>query len=62
MKGFKVEITETLQKTITIIANDESEAIEIAKRLYSNEEIILDDSNYIDTEYNIIGEDDLYGI
>ncbi len=54
MKEFKVEITETLQKTITIIAKDESAAIEEAKSLYRDEEIVLDDSNYIDTEYNIV--------
>lgn len=54
MKKFKVEITETLQKTITIIAENEEAAIEEAKSLYHDEEIVLDDSNYIDTEYNII--------
>jgi hypothetical protein len=54
MKEFKVEITETLQKTITIIASSESAAIEEAKSLYRDEVVVLDDSNYIDTEYNIV--------
>ena len=54
MKEFKVEITETLQKTITIIASSESAAIEEAKSLYRDEKIVLDDSNYIDTEYKIV--------
>lgn len=54
MKKFKVEITETLQKTITIIAENESAAIEEAKSLYYDEEIILDDNAYIDTEYKIV--------
>ncbi len=54
MKEFKVEITETLRKTITIIASSKAAAIEEAKSLYHDEEIVLDDSNYIDTEFNII--------
>lgn len=58
MKEFKVEITETLQKTITIIAENEESAIEEAKSLYRDEEIVLDDSNYIDTEYNIVESED----
>lgn len=58
MKEFKVEITETLQKTITIIASSESAAIEEAKSLYRDEEIVLDDSNYIDTEYKIVESED----
>ena len=54
MKEFKVEITETLQKTITIIASSKAAAIEEAKSLYRDEVVALDDSNYIDTEFNII--------
>ncbi len=58
MKEFKVEITETLQKTITIIAENEEAAIEEAKSLYYDEEIVLDDSAYIDTEYSIVESED----
>lgn len=51
---YKVEITETLQKTIEIEAKDEMEAILKIKDLYNKEEIILDDSSYIDTEFKIL--------
>ena len=51
---YKVEITETLQKTIEVEASDESEAILIVKNLYRKEEIILDDTSYIDTEFAVI--------
>lgn len=54
MKEYNVEITETLQKTITIMAESEEDAIEKAKESYYAEEIVLDDSAYIDTEYNIV--------
>ena len=58
MKEFKVEITETLQKTITIIASSEVAALEDAHSLYRDEEIVLDDSNYIDTKFKIIESED----
>ena len=58
MKEFKVEITETLQKTITIMAENETDAIEKAKESYYAEEIVLDDSAYIETEYNIVESED----
>ena len=51
---YKVEITETLQKTIEVEASDENEAILIVKNLYRKEEIILDDTSYIDTEFTVI--------
>ena len=54
MKEFKVEITETLQKTITIIADNEIAALEEAHSLYLDEEIVLDDSNYIETDFEIV--------
>ena len=54
MKEYNVEITETLQKTITIMAESEEDAIEKVKEEYYAEEIVLDDSAYIDTEYKIV--------
>lgn len=54
MKEFKVEITETLQRTITIIAKDENAAINEAKDLYFDEEVVLDSNDYIDTDFEIV--------
>lgn len=51
---FKVEITETLQKTIEVEADDRADAIILVRRKYRNEEIILDDTSYIDTEFHIL--------
>ena len=52
--NFKVEITETLQKIVEIDADNEEAAIKMAKHLYRNEEIVLDYSDYVDTEIDII--------
>lgn len=51
---FKVEITETLQKTYAIEASSASEAISAVKEKYYNQDIVLDDNDYIATEYNIV--------
>ncbi len=51
---YKIEFTETLQKTIEIEACSDVEAIRLAKEKYYNEEIILDETNFIDVEINII--------
>ena len=50
----KVEITETLQKTIEVDAEDIEEALLIVKRKYRNSEVVLDDTSFIDTEFKVV--------
>lgn len=56
MKKYLVEITETLQKQITITANSREEAKQKVKEKYRNEEIVLDESDYVDTEFEVLKE------
>uniref|UniRef100_UPI00402AA3B8 DpnD/PcfM family protein n=1 Tax=Thomasclavelia ramosa TaxID=1547 RepID=UPI00402AA3B8 len=56
MKKYLVEITETLQKQITINANSREEAEQKVRDKYKNEEIVLDESDYIDTEFTVLKE------
>ncbi len=56
MKKYLVEITETLQKQITITANSREEAEQKVKEKYRNEEIVLDESDYVDTEIEVLKE------
>ena len=51
---YKVEITEMLQKIIEVEASSEEEAYKLIKQKYINEEIVLDDTNYIETKINVI--------
>ena len=51
---YKIEITEILQKTVEVEANDLNEALYLIKNKYKNEEIILDDTNYIETEFKVV--------
>lgn len=54
MAKFKVEITETYQKLETVEAQDEGDAIKKLKEKYRNEELILNEENYITTEFEVI--------
>lgn len=54
--NYKVEIKETLSRIINLEADSEEEAILKAKTEYKNQNIILDDNDYIDTEINIYEE------
>ena len=51
---YQVEIMEILQRIVSIDADDESMAITAVKQLYRAEEIVLDSSDYIDTEFEIL--------
>jgi hypothetical protein len=52
MKTFEFEIKEFLSRIIEVKANTEDEALEKVKEMYQKEEIILDSSDYVDTEIN----------
>jgi len=61
MKKYKIEITETLQKVIEVNAKNEEEAYEQVKKMYKNEEIVLDSSDL--NEYlirNVLSLEDEY--
>lgn len=48
-KSFDIEITEVLQKTISVEAKNLSEAMENVKEMYDNQEIVLTSEDYIST-------------
>lgn len=51
MRTFKIEISETLSRIIEVESDSVEEAITLVDEMYKSEEIILDDSNYI--EYSV---------
>lgn len=53
VKEYKVCITETLQKVVTVEAEDEADAIRKVHDMYRNEEVILYPEDYMDTEFDI---------
>ena len=56
MKKYLMEITETLQKQITITASSREEAEQKVKEKYRNEEIVLDENDYVDTVFIVLKE------
>ena len=50
MRLFKFEIKELLSKTVEVKANKENEAYFKVKEMYQKEKIVLDSSNYVDTD------------
>jgi len=52
MKTFEFEIQEVLSRNIEIKARTEDEAFQKVKEMYQKEEIVLDSSDYVDTEIN----------
>lgn len=53
MPKYTVEITETLQKQITIEATSKLEAYITAKLMYRNGEVVLDSDHHVDTKFEV---------
>lgn len=56
---FIIEITETLQKRITVEAGSSGEAEAIVKNQYQNCEIVLNADNCIDSKITCISGEDI---
>lgn len=54
MKIYKIEITETLQKTIEVEADNAKDALHKVTKMYENEESILDYNNFVDVSFKSI--------
>lgn len=52
-KTYKVTVTETLQRTITVNAEDELDAVQKVQNMYNNEEIVLDSEDHINTDIDV---------
>lgn len=56
MKEFAIEIVETLSRIEYVEADNEYEALVTVSDMYHNEEIVLDSSNHIDTDFSVYEE------
>lgn len=57
-KNFTVEVTETLQRQVEIEAENEQEALQKAKDLYRDEEIVLGWQDFVGNDFQIIKKED----
>ena len=53
MSKYTIEITETLQKQITVEAPSKLEAYITAKLMYRNSEVVLDANDHVDTKFEV---------
>lgn len=51
MKKFDVEITETLQRTVSVEAASQEEAEKIVKEAWNNEDYVLDSSDFVGVDF-----------
>lgn len=54
MDKYKIEITETIQKTIEVEANNKDEALHVVMKKYKNSEVILTEEDFIDVDFKCI--------
>ena len=50
---FEVEITEVLQRRITVVSTSKEEAIRKVTEMYSSESIVLDSADLVDSKIEI---------
>jgi len=53
MKKFRIEVTEVLSRTLETEAENEEEAVEMVRQMYRNCDIVLDASDYVETEIDV---------
>jgi len=57
-KIYKIKINEILEKIVDVEARNFLEALDKIKKMYKENEIILDDSNYVKTKFIHVKDED----
>ena len=53
MKKYRIEVTEVLSRIIEMDAENEDEAVEMVRQMYRNCDLVLDASDYVETEISV---------
>ncbi|MBO7569743.1 MAG: DpnD/PcfM family protein [Bacteroidaceae bacterium] len=53
MKKYRIVVTEILSRIVETEAESEQDAVETVRQMYRNGDIILDASDYIETEISV---------
>ena len=56
MKKYSIEVLEVLSRIVEVEASDEEDAIEQVRQMYRKCEIVLNDSDYKETEFSVKDE------
>ena len=53
MMKYRIEVTEVLSRIVETDAENEDDAVEMVMRMYRNYELVLDASDYVETEISV---------
>lgn len=53
MTKYRIEVTEVLSRIVETDAENEDDAVEMVRQMYRNYEIVLDASDYVETEISV---------
>ena len=56
MTKYRIEVTEVLSRIVETDAENEDDAVEMVMRMYRNCELVLDASDYVETEISVKSE------
>ena len=53
MTKYRIEVTEVLSRIVETEAENEDDAVEMVGQMHRNCELVLDDSDYVETEISV---------
>ena len=56
MMKYRIEVTEVLSRIVETEAENEDDAVEMVRKMYRNCELVLDASDYVETEISVKSE------
>ena len=56
MTKYRIEVTEVLSRIVETEAENEDDAVEMVRQMYRNCELVLDASDYVETEISVKSE------
>uniref|UniRef100_A0A6M3LQS0 DpnD/PcfM-like C-terminal domain-containing protein n=1 Tax=viral metagenome TaxID=1070528 RepID=A0A6M3LQS0_9ZZZZ len=53
MKEYRIRVTETLSRLVSVETECEDDAIDLVQEQYTNEEIVLDETDFDNVEFEV---------
>jgi hypothetical protein len=53
MTKYRIEVTEVLSRIVETDAENKDDAVEMVRQMYRNCELVLDASDYVQTEFSV---------
>jgi len=53
MSEYRIRVTETLSRLVTVDTLDAEDAIDMVQEQYTNEEIVLDETDFDDVKFEV---------